>query len=112
MKFTIGRDVLTDAVTWTARSLSPRPPAPVLRGLLITAEDNLVSIASFDYETSAQLDIEAHIETEGQILVEGRMLSDIVKSLPNAPVTIELTESRVVVTCQNSTFTLATMPVA
>src|SRR5699024_4714868 len=47
----------------------------------------------------------------GQILVEGRMLSDIVKSLPNAPVTIELTESRVVVTCQNSTFTLATMPV-
>src|SRR5699024_1869957 len=68
-------------------------------------------IASFDYETSAQLDVEAQIETEGQILVEGRMLSDIVKSLPNAPVTMELTESRVVVTCQNSTFTLATMPV-
>ncbi len=111
MKFTIGRDVLTDAVTWTARSLSPRPPVPVLRGLLITAENDLVSIASFDYETSAQLDVEAQIETEGQILVEGRMLSDIVKSLPNAPVTIELTESRVVVTCQNSTFTLATMPV-
>jgi len=83
----------------------------VLRGLLITAEDNLVSIASFDYETSAQLDVEAHIETEGQILVEGRMLSDIVKSLPNTPVTIELSESRVIVTCQNSTFTLATMPV-
>lgn len=112
MKFTIGRDVLTDAVTWTARSLSPRPPVPVLRGLLITAENSLVSIASFDYETSAQLDVEAHIETQGQILVEGRMLSDIVKSLPNAPVTIELTESRVVVTCQNSTFTLATMPVS
>src|SRR5699024_12393610 len=46
-----------------------------------------------------------------QILVEGRMLNDIVKSLPNAPVTIELTESRVILTCQNSTFTLATMPV-
>src|SRR5699024_12448166 len=63
------------------------------------------------YETSAQLDVEAHIETDGQILVEGRMLNDIVKSLPNAPVTIELTESRVILTCQNSTFTLATMPV-
>src|SRR5699024_3813774 len=91
---------------------SPRPPVPVLRGLLITAENNLVSIASFDYETSAQLDVEAHIETDGQILVEGRMLNDIVKSLPNAPVTIELTESRVILTCQNSTSTLPTMPFA
>ena len=53
MKFTIDRDALTDAVGWTARSLSPRPPVPVLSGLLIKAENGEVTIASFDYETSA-----------------------------------------------------------
>ncbi|MCY1157137.1 MAG: polymerase subunit beta [Citricoccus sp.] len=111
MKFTVERDILTDAVSWTARSLSPRPPVPVLSGLLITAEDGLVSIASFDYETSAQLEIEADIETPGKILVSGRLLNDIVRSLPAAPVTVETEGSKVIVTCRNSRFDLATMPV-
>lgn len=112
LKFTIERDVLTDAVSWAARSLSPRPPVPVLSGLLITAEDQLVSIASFDYETSAQLEVEADIEEPGQILVSGKLLNDIVKSLPHAPVTVELDGSKVVLTCRNSRFALATMPVS
>jgi DNA polymerase III subunit beta len=111
VKFTVERDILTDAVSWTARSLSPRPPVPVLSGLLITAEDGLVSIASFDYETSAQLEIEADIETPGKILVSGRLLNDIVRSLPAAPVTVETEGSKVIVTCRNSRFDLATMPV-
>jgi DNA polymerase-3 subunit beta len=111
VKFTVERDILTDAVSWTARSLSPRPPVPVLSGLLITAEDGLVSIASFDYETSAQLEIEADIETPGKILVSGRLLNDIVRSLPAAPVTVETDGSKVIVTCRNSRFDLATMPV-
>src|SRR5690625_3229495 len=111
VKFTIGRDVLTDAVTWTARSLSPRPPVPVLRGLLITAENNLVSIASFDYETYTKFIVQAHMLMDRRYLAECRMLNDLDTSFPNAPVTIELTESRVILTCQNSTFTLATMPV-
>ncbi|HEY4614707.1 MAG TPA: DNA polymerase III subunit beta [Citricoccus sp.] len=111
MKFTVERDILTDAVSWTARSLSPRPPVPVLSGLLITAEDGLLSIASFDYETSAQLEIEADIEASGRILVSGRLLNDIVRSLPAAPVTVETDGSKVVVTCRNSRFELATMPV-
>ena len=111
MKFTVERDILTDAVSWAARSLSPRPPVPVLSGLLITAKDGLVSIASFDYETSAQLEVEADIETEGTILVSGRLLNDIVKSLPAAPVTVETEGSKVVLTCRSSRFALATMPV-
>jgi DNA polymerase-3 subunit beta len=111
VKFTVERDILTDAVSWTARSLSPRPPVPVLSGLLITAENGLVSIASFDYETSAQLEIEADIETPGKILVSGRLLNDIVRSLPAAPVTVETDGSKVIVTCRNSRFELATMPV-
>ena len=57
MKFRVERDVLAEAVTWTARSLSPRPPVPVLSGLLLKAEAGTVSLSSFDYETSARLEI-------------------------------------------------------
>ena len=37
MKFRVERDVLADAVAWTARALPLRPSAPVLAGLLIEA---------------------------------------------------------------------------
>ena len=101
VKFTVERDILTDAVSWAARSLSPRPPVPVLSGLLITAEAGVVSIASFDYETSARLEIEADVETAGQVLVSGRLLNDIVRSLPQAQVTVELDGGKVLVTCRS-----------
>ncbi len=112
MKFRVERDVLAEAVTWTARSLSPRPPVPVLSGLLIKAENGSLSLASFDYEISARLQIPADISEEGSILVSGRLLADICRSLPSAPVDVETDGSKVTLTCRSSRFNLSTMPVA
>lgn len=112
MKFRVERDVLAEAVTWTARSLSPRPPVPVLSGLLIKAGAGSLSLASFDYEISARLEIPADVAEEGTILVSGRLLADICRSLPSAPVEVETDGSKVTLTCRNSRFNLATMPEA
>ncbi|WP_334173308.1 DNA polymerase III subunit beta [Sinomonas sp.] len=112
MKFRVERDVLTEAVSWAARSLSPRPPVPVLSGLLLKAHDGVVSLSSFDYETSARLEIPAEIGAEGTILVSGRLLADICRSLPAAPVDVETDGSKVTLTCRRSSFHLATMPEA
>lgn len=111
MKFRVERDVLTEAVSWAARSLSPRPPVPVLSGLLLKAEAGTLSLSSFDYEISARLHIPADITEEGTILVSGRLLADICRSLPAAPVDIETDGTKVTLTCRSSRFHLATMPV-
>ncbi|MBF0807365.1 DNA polymerase III subunit beta [Rothia nasimurium] len=112
MKFTVERDTLAEAVSWTARSLSPRPPVPVLSGLLIKAAAGDVSIASFDYETSAKLNIAADIAEEGEALVSGRLLADICRSLPKSDVLFELREGKVHLSCGSSNFNLSSMPVA
>lgn len=112
MKFSVDRDVLAEAVTWTARSLSPRPPVPVLSGLLIRASGQEVSIASFDYETSAKLNIAAEVIEEGETLVSGRLLADICRSLPSAPVEFETRDSKVYLSCRSAKFNLAAMPVS
>ena len=77
MKFTVERDVLAEAVGWTARSLPLRPTSPVLNGLLIKAESGEVSISSFAHEISAKKTIEESVEQEGQCLVPGKMLAEI-----------------------------------
>ncbi|MEU1345734.1 DNA polymerase III subunit beta [Streptomyces sp. NPDC050421] len=111
MKIRVERDVLAEAVAWVARSLPARPPAPVLAGLLLKAEDGALSFSSFDYEVSARVSVDAEIEEDGTVLVSGRLLADICRALPNRPVEISTDGVRATVSCGSSRFTLHTLPV-
>ena len=112
MKFRVERDVLAEAVTWTARSLPTRPPVPVLAGVRIEARsDGTLQLSSFDYEVSARSEIAADVSEPGTVLVSGRLLAEISRALPAKPVDVVLEGTKVTVTCGASRFTLLTMPV-
>ena len=111
MKFSVEKDVLADAVSWTARSLAQRPPSPVLAGILITSHEGLVRLEGFDYEISSHIEIPADISEQGSILVSGKLLAEITRSLPNSTVTIETDGTKISLNCGRSRFHLATMPV-
>lgn len=110
MKFTVARDVLSEAVSWTARALPVRPATPILAGVRIKAHDQALTLSSFDYEVSANSEVPATVEEDGEVLVSGRLLADISKSLPNQPVHLALEGQKVNLTCGSSHFTLAVMP--
>ncbi|HEX2810610.1 MAG TPA: DNA polymerase III subunit beta [Kineosporiaceae bacterium] len=112
MKFRVERDVLAEAVTWAARALPSRPPVPVLAGLLLEADiDGVLRLSSFDYEVSARVEVAAEVLDGGTVLVSGKLLADISRSLPGKPVDVATDGSRVSLTCGASRFTLLTMPV-
>ncbi len=111
MKFRVERDVFADAVAWAARTLPVRPSVPVLAGLLVAASDDGLVLSSFDYETSARANLHADVSEEGTVLVSGRLLADICRSLPAKPVELSLEGSRVSLTCGSARFSLQTMPV-
>lgn len=112
MKIRLERDVLAEAVAWAARSLPTRPSVPILAGLLVRASNDAVVLSSFDYETSAQINVHAQVADDGEALVSGRLLADICRSLPNKPVDITADESRMELVCGSARFTLQTLPVA
>ena len=109
MKFRAERDSFSEAVAWAARTLPTRSNQPLLSGLMITAEASGLTLSSFDYEVSGRVAVEAVVETPGRVLVPGRLLSDIARSLPAQPVTLQLEGSRVTLECGRSSFTLPTM---
>jgi DNA polymerase-3 subunit beta len=111
MELRVERDALADAVVWTARSLPARPPMQVLLGLLLETTDGGLSVSGFDYEVSSQITIGVTTADPGRVLVPGRLLADIVRSLPAQPVDLRLEGSRVVLTCGAARFTLPTLPV-
>lgn len=112
MKFRVERDVLAEAVTWAARTLPARPPAPVLAGVRIEADPvGVLRLSTFDYEVSARSEIPAEVAEAGEVLVSGRLLAEISRALPNRPVDVVLEGTKVNVTCGSSRFSLLTMPV-
>ena len=111
MELRVERDALADAVVWTARSLPARPPMQVLLGLLLEVGDDGLEVSGFDYEVSSRVRLDATADEAGRVLVPGRLLADIVRSLPAQPVDLRLEGTRVVLTCGPARFTLPTLPV-
>lgn len=109
MKLKLSRDVFSDAVQWTSRAVQQRPAIPILAAVRLSAREGELELSSFDYEVSARSRVEAQVEEAGEVLVSGRMLSDIAKSLPNADVLVELKDSHVEVRCGRAQFSLGTM---
>ncbi|RLV48084.1 DNA polymerase III subunit beta [Nocardioides mangrovicus] len=124
MKFRVERDVLADAVAWTARALPIRPSAPVLAGLMIQAgpldadgadtgdgSGDGLQLSTFDYETSARATLAADVVDEGRALVSGRLLADICRALPSRTVEFSVDGAKATVTCGSARFSLPTLPV-
>ena len=111
MRFRIDRDTFADAVAWTARSLPTRPSVPVLAGLLVETSGDGLTLSGFDYETSTRATLPAEVADDGRALVSGRLLAEIVKSLPAKPIDVVLDGTKVQVSCGSARFSLSTMPV-
>ena len=112
MKFRVERDVLAEAVAWTARSIPTRPGTlPQLSGILVRTGPTGLTLSGFDYETSAQVTFPADVADDGEVLVSGRLLADIARALPSRPVDVTLDGAKLGVTCGSSRFSLQTMPV-
>ena len=109
MKFQADREVLSDAVSFLVRLLSPRPQLPQLSGVMIEATKDEVVLSIFDYEVAARVKIAAAVEAQGKVLVQARLLSEIVSKLPASSVSLVIDETRLQVTSGSSKFSLSSM---
>ena len=87
MKFVVERDSLVDAVNWVSKSISNRPITTALLGIVINAEDE-ITLSGSDLETSAKAKFAAQVSQKGKVLVPGRLLAEISRSLPAKPITL------------------------
>ena len=111
MKFTVDQQRLTDGVNWVSRNLSTRPIKTELLGVVIDATGDEVFLSGSDLETSSKAHFAADIVTKGKVLVPGKLLAEICRSLPNKPITIALDGTRVLLTSGAAKFTLPTLSI-
>jgi len=108
MRFRVEREALAEALAWVARALPTRPVVPVLSGLRLDAGPGL-TLSCFDYEVAATAQIEADVLEPGTVIVPGRLLTEITRSLPALAVDIATDADGVSVTCGSAEFTLVAL---
>lgn len=108
VKLRVDRDSLADAVAWTARTLGKM--SGHLSGILLEARGDSLTLSSYDLDVSSQADVQADVSGAGRVLVSGRLLSDIARNLPAAPVELVSDGGKVLLSCGRSKFTLPLLP--
>ena len=109
MKFTVSQSSLTQAIGVVMKGVASASTLPILSGVLVKAQDGILEFQTSNYTISIRHRIAAHVEEEGEMVIPCKMLSNITKTLPDAPVTFELSERQVLIGCEKSSFRLNTL---
>lgn len=100
MKISCLRTDLANAVSNVSRAVSSKATIPALEGVLIKAYGDKLNISGYNLEIGITTDIEATIQSEGEIVVSARLFLDIVRKLPEEIVMIETDDKMVTyITC-------------
>ena len=110
LRVTCPREELTRALGIVSRGVSTRTTVQILAGILLRASEGKLELAATDMELSLRTSLEAQVETEGSVVVPGRLLLELARLLPEAEVAIEhkLEEAVVEVRSGSATYRLHT----
>ncbi len=112
MKLTTKRDELVAKLSIVSRAVSTRAATQSLSGILLTAGEEGVSLCATDLELGLKTKLAAEVDSPGSILLPGRLLAELSRSLGDPSVEIELREAErdVEIRSGGSSFHLRTLP--
>jgi DNA polymerase III subunit beta len=86
VSLTCERDELVRRLAIVSRALSTRTTVQVLSGILLEAEGDRLTLAATDMELSLRSSLDTQVESEGRVVVPGRLLVEIARLLPGGDV--------------------------
>ena len=94
MRFLCEQKVLNDAVSMVSRAASGKSVLPVLEGIYIKADEKgEITLIGNDMEIGIEATIDGEVMQSGEIVINAKMLSGIVRSLGGDSVSIETNEN-------------------
>jgi len=92
MKIICNTEALCDVCQNVQRAVSSKTSIPAIEGILLKAIGNELLLTGYDLEVGINTSIEAKVEEQGSIIINARILCDILKKLPGEKVIIEADE--------------------
>lgn len=92
MIFSVERQKLLEAVTKLQRIVGAKTSMPVLEGILISAEQGKITLIAYNLEMGMKKEIYAKCDEAGDIVINARLLSDILRRMNGIQVEISADE--------------------
>lgn len=96
MKFKCGKLQLANSLTSVQKAVAQRSTIAALEGVLITCKEGILKLCGYNTEMGITTSLQATAEKEGQIVINGHLLTEIIKKLPSDTVEIEVSENLLV----------------
>lgn len=105
MKFYCDTEKLNSALNIVSKAVETNSVSPHMQGILFSAYGGALTLKGNNTETGIETVIPANISVEGQIVINCKMICDIVKRLPKDVVEIVLGDkNNVSISCVNSDY--------
>ena len=92
MQINTTRQSLLDALLVVSRAVSARAALQALSGILITT-DGEARLRATDMELGLEVGLEGDVDGPGSVVLPGRLLVEVARSLPDGPVSLALREA-------------------
>jgi len=104
MKIASSKSNLIEGINIVQKAVSSKSTLQILEGILIEAGDTL-KLTGNNLEIGIECVIEADIREKGSIVINSKMLGEIIRKLPESEVFIQTFENnKVLIECENSRF--------
>lgn len=114
MKLTTNREELVSKLSIVSRAVSTRAATQALAGVLLSAAGDKLTLTATDLDLGLRTELDAQLESEGSVLLPGRLLAEVARSLADPKVEIETREGQqdVEIRSGSSSFHLRVLPAA
>lgn len=110
MKITCTKSNFSEGINIVLKAVPGKTTMPILECLVFEAGKEKVKLTTNDMEIGIETFIDAQIEEEGSILINAKMISDLVRKLPDDDVHIQTDNNQnVFISCGKSKFSLSGM---
>ncbi len=102
---------LLNGVNIVLKAVSTRTTLSILKCILLDAHNDEFKLTGNDLELGIEHTTQANIIKAGQVAVDAKIFSEIIRKLPDSDVEIIVNEqNQMMITCEKSVFSIATQP--
>ncbi|MDE6471073.1 MAG: DNA polymerase III subunit beta [Eubacterium sp.] len=95
MKFTCNTRELSEACSNVMRAVSTKVTIPTIEGILIECGSDTLSLTGYDFEFGINTTLQANVVEPGAIVINAKVISDIIRKLPDGNVTFDISGTSV-----------------
>ncbi|TZE80766.1 DNA polymerase III subunit beta [Calorimonas adulescens] len=107
MKIEVDTQAMQNAINKVQKGISSKTTLPILEGIYIKAEDNMVTLIGTDMDLTIMTQIEANVIDEGETVVNSRIFSDIVRTMPRETISMDVENNVVTLKSGSSLFNIS-----